>query len=1236
MRGNGRVIVCLHLYLFTVLGVLLAQTGVGRIQGTAKDASGAVVPNAKVVAEHVETGTSQETQSNGVGFFIFPSAQPGRYRVTAESPGLEKWQGELQLQTGQEAAIEPVLKVGGTATAVTVAGDVTPLVTTTSASLSNVVERARIEELPLNGRYFQSLILQTTPGLEVGLTSDRSPQPYGLRDGVVQFLQDGAQITDANLNYLTSRPPGLDTVQEYRVEMSVPAAKYSAAVTSVISTRSGTNQWHGGLFYTGRNNGFGVARRRQDFYDKPTQLIRNEFGASLGGPVRLPHLYNGKDRTFFFFAWEGSRLRTASSMSTSLPTAAMRQGDFSQLTDGQSRPITLYDPWSTAGASQNYSRVPYVGNIIPIGRRSPFAAHFYSVLPEANQPDINPAVASNYLAPDPVSQDDSTYTVRIDHRLRDKDQIFGRYSNGNMLKLHRRQSQPIPITTDKLWNSHDTGETMQSAVVSWNHVFGPSFFMETVVTGSRSNWRFCLADPNAAQAQIVSPQLGVPNPFNVAGAPNLTNLGFALQGTGFIPRFDDTKPITGEQNYTLVRGKHQFEFGWRVQHTMLDVMPDRTGEGNISFASQATGRYDPTTGTAFGALPRTGDNGANFFVGVAASYNQTLPAPNYRLRSSPISGYFQDNWRVTRDLTLNLGLRYDYLQPLLDTNGVNAVFDFSNHAIVRTASLDELIRQGVTTQAFVKSYAAIGVKFETTKEAGLSDRLVNVGQRNFSPRVGFAYKWRLGKRAVVVRGGYGEYHYNFQTRLFNSQRGNAPLQGTVSYNINSAAQSPDGLANWGLRSAPTVIAGTSSAVNAVTPESANAIPRGVAINAFAPSLPTPLAREWNLTIETEILRNTLLRVAYIGTAGRNLEQNVQMNGQPSNYVHYVTTGLPLPTGPFAPVARRNYDQTTYGDIQVFSMTGYSNYSGLQVEVQRRFSNGLGFQWFYVMSNALWVGSGGQIIGDSSALPDPVTFLPGSVPSGFDAYNRFYNYERDTNIPKHRINWNMLYQLPFGHGKKWLSNSGGLLNRIAGGWQLAAYSSMRSRYWALPTGNWGYLGKVEVYGMKHPIQDCRSGTCFQGYLYYNGYIPANQINSYDAQGRPNGVMGVPKDYQPAHQPIWPMPANPSTSDPNYALYGTNLVFVPMKNGTQQRIALDTGLHPWRNQYAPGPWPTPVLNSSLFKIIALNERFKLRLNMDFFNVFNMPGIGMPASGDGVISQRNSNNAPRELQFTLRLSW
>jgi Carboxypeptidase regulatory-like domain len=413
------------------------------------DPSGSSIPNAKVVALQIETGISLRTSTNPAGFFIFPSVQPGRYRVTAESPGMEQWEGDLQLQTGQQAVISPLLKIGATSTKINVAGDVTPLVTTTNPTLATIVERARIDELPLNGRFIQNLLTVTTPGLEGGAVGAQSPQAYGLRDQTVKFVQDGVQINDVNTGNISTRPPGIDTIQEFRVEMSVPSAKYTSPVSAVISTRSGTNDWHGGVFYTGRNNGFGVARQRQDFFTKPPQYILNEYGASLGGPVRIPHVYNGKDRTFFFAAWEGYSLRNASTMSTSLPTQAMQQGDYSKLTDNQNRPITLYNPFSTTDKAQNYSRTPYPGNVIPISQRSPFAAYYYSMMPQPNQPNINPSVSANYFGPDPLRQNDWTFTTRVDHRLGEKDQIFGRFTVGNRLLVNRRtSSNTAPVSLD--------------------------------------------------------------------------------------------------------------------------------------------------------------------------------------------------------------------------------------------------------------------------------------------------------------------------------------------------------------------------------------------------------------------------------------------------------------------------------------------------------------------------------------------------------------------------------------------------------------------------------------------------------------------------------------------------------------------------------------------------------------------------------------------------------------------
>ena len=254
------------------------------------------------------------------------------------------------------------------------------------------------------------------------------------------------------------------------------------------------------------------------------------------------------------------------------------------------------------------------------------------------------------------------------------------------------------------------------------------------------------------------------------------------------------------------------------------------------------------------------------------------------------------------------------------------------------------------------------------------------------------------------------------------------------------------------------------------------------------------------------------------------------------------------------------------------------------------------------------------------------FLPGTMPQDLDQRIRFYRYARDGDIPKHRMRWNFLYDLPIGQGKKLFGNVGAKLDRVVGGWQIAGSGTTLSRWVALPTTNWGIHRDVQIYGTKYPIQDCRSGPCFPGYLYYNGYIPANRINV------PGGVMGIPQGYVPSSQPINPAPASGSV-DPNFN--NTNNVFVTLKKGTNQLVNFDNGLNPWRNQYFPGPWISSM-NASLYKAIKVNEHLLLRINLDAFNVFNHPGTPLPDSNTGIISLRTSGQGARVLQYTARLTW
>jgi hypothetical protein len=638
-------------------GVIWAQTGTGSIQGTVTDASGAAVPGAKVTVTHTPTTRQYNTTTTEVGFYLFPSVQPGPYQMTVEAPGMESWKGELELQVGQIAEISPALKIGATATEVTVAGNVTPLVTTTAPTLATVVERARIEQLPINGRFIDKLLYLTTPGFESGSV----PRVFGLRYAV-ETLQDGAILENRQWQQLPARPPGLDTIEEFRAETSNSSAKMNRPGTVILTTRAGTNEVHGSAFDTLRNSGIGVARAREDFYLKPPHLVRNEFGASLGGPVYLPKIYSGKNRTFFFFAYEGYRLRSASTRSVAMQTLAMRQGDFSGLIDGQGRRYTIYDPLTTGA---DWQRQPFPNDQIPIGRESPLAKYLNSITPAPTHPAVNPLVDANWYGLGFNNTNQTTITTRVDHRLSDRDQLFFRYShspsyNWKTSSLGSTSTTSSPTTLDGKANGNIDAGSNDSGVASWTHTFSPTFFSETIFSVQRDHREITAIAPN----EDIATQLGLSNPFKGVGFPRITDTGFGMDyDSNANLNMDYSRIYNLDQNFTKIHGRHEFQFGGRWRYESLDILADvQESMGHVFFNSLATSLYDPGSGTAYGSAPFTGHNSANLFLGMATYYARFFP-DFFHLRAGEKSGYFQDNFKVSSRLTLNLGVRYEYSSP---------------------------------------------------------------------------------------------------------------------------------------------------------------------------------------------------------------------------------------------------------------------------------------------------------------------------------------------------------------------------------------------------------------------------------------------------------------------------------------------------------------------------------------------------------------------------------------------
>src|SRR5687767_7788095 len=297
-RSIAISVICAALMMVLSAPIAWPQASTAIVSGTTRDQTGAVIPGASVTLTNKNTNIASKTTTNMSGYYVFPGTLPGPYGLVVEAAGMQKFEGSLTVQVQQSAVVDVTLKVGQTATEVLVQ-DVTPLLQTSNATLGHVLERKRIEQLPINGRNITTL-LQTVPGME-------GTRAFGLREGSYEISLDGSSQIDRNYGGVFNRQPGLDSIQEFVVENNSSSAKFTRPTSLVLTTKSGTNRLHGSAFETNRNNAIGKARARQESYTKAPFLNRNEFGVSAGAPVYIPKIYNGKDRTFWFFAYEGLR-----------------------------------------------------------------------------------------------------------------------------------------------------------------------------------------------------------------------------------------------------------------------------------------------------------------------------------------------------------------------------------------------------------------------------------------------------------------------------------------------------------------------------------------------------------------------------------------------------------------------------------------------------------------------------------------------------------------------------------------------------------------------------------------------------------------------------------------------------------------------------------------------------------------------------------------------------------------
>ena len=711
-----RIYLCALLVLAIAIPPLPAQLSNSTVKGTVVDASGAVVPSANVELVNTGTGERRQEKSRADGRYDFAALPPGEYEVRAAAPGFSDWAGKLTLRVGQEAVVDPSLQTGTLATSVVVQ-DVTPVISTESSSLSDTKEYSRIQSLPLQNRDFRN-ILNFSPGVvSAGFAGQGAgyTRVNGIPGGSIDYLVDGMTASERYTNELQRLPQPVPTIQEIKVSTANANAEYSRPGMVEVVTKSGTNQFHGELFELHQNS----AVSAKPFHQLATNfLVRNEFGGNLSGPVWIPKIYNGKNKTFFFVDAEGIRQRSAARETYIVPDAPLKQGDFSKYTDESGNLIRIYDPLTTRldPATGAYVRTQFPGNIIPANRINAAAKKVVGYLPN---PNVNLAyyLGENYQNPAASSRDDnSLVTAKID-------QVFG----VNRLSGRYTYTDKNNFGVGYFLNPNTRLYGGHNAALSYTQLITPSIVNEVRAGVQRFH-------AYRGPAQITPPiteTLGLPTyPGTVAWPSFCFGDGWTSSYFECIDRDNpqDAPTLTFNfgDNLSWTRGKHEMKFGFFLQRSAVNTFETGQPGGDYNFSGSFTGLMDPAQaakGNFNQTVTNTGAALADLLLGyVDGSFLNQYP--RFYTRQSNYSGFAQDNWKVTRRLTLNLGLRYDYWTPFADKRDQlsNLQLDAKGGPVVVYPGSGPITKQGFP-QAVVDAYSKAGLRFSSAQDAGFPSSL---------------------------------------------------------------------------------------------------------------------------------------------------------------------------------------------------------------------------------------------------------------------------------------------------------------------------------------------------------------------------------------------------------------------------------------------------------------------------------------------------------------------------------
>jgi hypothetical protein len=824
--GLGKIAIRLLPVLFFLLcGVPAFCQGFGSIVGTVTDASGAVVAGAKVTVSDASAGFNREQITNGQGYFVFPSLRPAKYDVIVSATGFSQFaQNGVVLLADQSATVNASLAVGKATETVSVTADA-PQVNTTTSTMSEVVEQRRVVDLPLNGRNAASLLLVVAgaipaPANDVDQGNTKTfptvvtVSTNGARQNQVSFRLDGANNNDIYTN--SNQPfPFPDALQEFSVQTSNYNAEYGGNAGGVVNivTKSGTNAPHGDLFEFVRNADFNA---RNFFAPKRDPLKRNQYGGVIGGPVMIPKLYNGKDKTFFFFGYQGTKIRTiGNTASAFLPTVAERSGDFSALLDA----ANPANPFHKAIQITDRNGVKIRGNVLQPGQLDAAAVKFLTYLP------ISPAANGQLFYSQPVSQNFGEYTARGDHNISEHDRVSMRYfydkfSNAGFLD---------PTNYLSFQNYSDI--LAQNALAGETHVFGPTAVNEFRLSFSRET-----SVRGPAVGSIGLSDLGV----SIYQPPTAKTIeGLNVSGYFNPAQTDPAQFIRNQYNlsddFSLVRGRHSLSFGGTVIRAQVLLRNQFRTSGSYSFTSDVTG-----------------DALASFMQGYVRTFTQGFGEFKDNMLNT-YSVYAADDFHASRRLTINLGLRYDPLYPWNETKGRMELFSVSAY------------NAGVHSQVYTNAPA--GLLFPG--DPGIPHAGAHPSLNNVAPRIGFAYDVD-GTGKTSIRGGAGLFYDALMPGVWNNR-----FVDVTPYSPQFSLTTPAGtLSNPYVGFTNPYPSPFPPLKNTAFPGPVLVISYDPA---NGNKQQTPAVYNWNLSVEHQLTSSWLLHTAYVGSRSTHLMESLELN-----------------------------------------------------------------------------------------------------------------------------------------------------------------------------------------------------------------------------------------------------------------------------------------------------------------------------------------------------------------------